>query len=328
VDVAFRSSSCSDDCLSDPILSQLGHPCRTPRLGHQERYRSACLGLSKQEALFANDIGYYIESAPVVRLQYGSFGTNSAPFLNQIFHFSMFIYLRQSRYVSLKMKPKGRPAPPCQCPDEATFLRLVPNADGQMHPGHTILPQLFDNFTLEADDTTGFRGYECIVTNVLGQSVQTLSCENRISLPWDTMKQVVFSILLGLDYLHSVKGVLHGGEVYYVVPFFCSLFCSPISLWYAGLSRAARLFISMNYPDLKPDNILLGLPDNPDKVIEKFLASLDSSQDTSGPITITRPNTDMLDIRLTDLDLGELFSDIFTRLLTLDLSCYSSFIAE
>jgi hypothetical protein len=84
----------------------------------------------------------------------------------------------------------------------------------------------------------------------------------------------------------------------------------------------------MNYPDLKPDNILLGLPDNPDKVIEKFLASLDSSQDTSGPITITRPNTDMLDIRLTDLDLGELFSDIFTRLLTLDLSCYSSFIAE
>jgi hypothetical protein len=59
---------------------------------------------------------------------------------------------------------------------------------------------------------------------VLGQSVQTLSRENRISLPWDTMKQVVFSILLGLDYLHSVKGVLHGGEVYYVVPFFLLLF--------------------------------------------------------------------------------------------------------
>jgi serine/threonine protein kinase len=80
----------------------------------------------------------------------------------------------------------------------------------------------------------------------------------------------------------------------------------------------------MNDPDLKPDNILLGLPDNHDRAIEKFLASLDPSQDTSGPITIARPNVDMLDIRLTDLDLGEPFSDILTNLLTLDLSCGSS----
>jgi hypothetical protein len=84
----------------------------------------------------------------------------------------------------------------------------------------------------------------------------------------------------------------------------------------------------MNDTDLKPDNILLGLPDNFDKDIEKFLASLDPSQDTSGPITIARPNVDMLDIRLTDLDLGEPFSDILTNLLTLDLSCGSSFVAE
>ena len=148
------------------------------------------------------------------------------------------------------MKRKGRPAPPCRCPSEATSLRSVPNVDGQMHPGHTILPQLFDDFTLEADDTTGvIRGYECIVTNVLGQSVQTLCHENRISLPWDTMKQVVFSVLLGLDYLHSVKGILHGGEVHYVIPLFFQLLSilslSPfLILWYPGLSRAARLLIS------------------------------------------------------------------------------------
>lgn len=128
------------------------------------------------------------------------------------------IRLRQSRYLSLKMKPKGQPVPPCQCPSEATFLRLAPN--GEMHPGHTILPQLFDEFTLEAEETADvMRCYECTVTNVLGQSVKVLGHKNRISLPWDVMKQVVFDVLLGLDYLHSVKCVLHGGEVHCVIPF-------------------------------------------------------------------------------------------------------------
>ena len=88
-----------------------------------------------------------------------------------------------------------------------------------MHPGGTILPRLFDDFTLEAADPGGVkRSYDCIVTNVLGDSVRMLCHNNRISLPWDVMKQVVFSLLLGLDYLHNLKGVIHGGEATRVTP--------------------------------------------------------------------------------------------------------------
>jgi hypothetical protein len=109
------------------------------------------------------------------------------------------------------MKPKGHRIPPCQCPGEAISLRLAP--DGEMHLGSTTLPRLFDDFTVVAADPAGVkRSYDCIVTNVLGDSVRMLCHDNRISLPWDVMKQVVFYILFGLDYLHNLKGIIHGGE--------------------------------------------------------------------------------------------------------------------
>lgn len=89
-----------------------------------------------------------------------------------------------------------------------------------MHPGSTILPQLFDDFTFEVDGAAGVKcSYECIVTNVLGQSVRMLCHKNRISLPWDAMKQIVFYVLLGLDYLHNLKGVFHGGAAHRAIRF-------------------------------------------------------------------------------------------------------------
>jgi hypothetical protein len=109
------------------------------------------------------------------------------------------------------MKPKGHRVLPCQCPGEATFLRSAP--DAEIHPGRSILPRLFDDFILDVDEAAGVkRSYECIVTNVLGHSVRMLCHKNRVSMPWDVMKQVVFYVLLGLDYLHSLQGVFHGGE--------------------------------------------------------------------------------------------------------------------
>jgi hypothetical protein len=76
---------------------------------------------------------------------------------------------------------------------------------------------LFDDFILDVNEAAGVkRGYECIVTNVLGHSVRMLCHQNRISLPCDAMKQVVFYVLLGLDYLHSLKDIFHGGEARFV----------------------------------------------------------------------------------------------------------------
>jgi serine/threonine-protein kinase SRPK3 len=58
----------------------------------------------------------------------------------------------------------------------------------------------------------------------------------------------------------------------------------------------------------------LGLPANPDTIIKEFLSSLDPSQDVSGPIPTSVPDMDMLDIHLTDLDLGKLFFYSLTSL--------------
>lgn len=116
------------------------------------------------------------------------------------------------------MKLKGHRILPCQCPGEATLLRL--GVGDEMHPGSTILPHLFDDFILEADEAGTKCSYECIVMNVLGQSVEMICHKNRISLPWDAMKQVVFYVLLGLDYLHTLKGVFHGGAAHCNSPLF------------------------------------------------------------------------------------------------------------
>ena len=139
-------------------------------------------------------------------------------FLVHIWSPKIWICHRQSHYLSLKMTPKGhRRIPPCRCPGEAVSLRLA--WDGEMHPGSTILLWLFNDFTLEAADPLGIKhSYDCIVTNVLGNSVRMLCHNNQISLPWDVMKQVVFYILLGLDYLHNLKGVIHEGEATCVTP--------------------------------------------------------------------------------------------------------------
>jgi hypothetical protein len=125
---------------------------------------------------------------------------------------------RQSRYLSLKMKLKGHRVLPCQCPGKATLLHL--GVGNEMHPGSIILPHLFDNFILEADEAGTKCSYECIVMNILSQSVEMICHKNRILLPLDVMKQVVFYVLLGMDYLHTLKGVFPRGAAHCNSPLF------------------------------------------------------------------------------------------------------------
>ena len=121
------------------------------------------------------------------------------------------------------------------------------------------------------------------------------------------MKQVIFYVLLGLNHSHNRKGVIHGGEATCV---------TPISIFL------------INYVDLQMDNILLGLPSNPNTTIEEFLSSLDPSHDMSGPITTPVLNMNMLGIHLTDLDLGQPISHTLSSLLLIKLHYHSSFTTQ
>ena len=83
-------------------------------------------------------------------------------------------------------------------------------AEGESeHPGHTVLPSVLDEFDIAATDGIGTQA--CIVTTLCGQNITVFSLPQRVSLPWDVLKQTAFTVLLGLDFLHSVKGVVHGG---------------------------------------------------------------------------------------------------------------------
>ncbi|ETW75548.1 hypothetical protein HETIRDRAFT_107906 [Heterobasidion irregulare TC 32-1] len=78
----------------------------------------------------------------------------------------------------MKVRTGARAVPPCGCPNEASSLRSTPDPD---HPGYAVLPQVFDEFDVEAEDGGG--RYECMVSTLCGPSLLTLRPPNQASLP-------------------------------------------------------------------------------------------------------------------------------------------------
>lgn len=120
---------------------------------------------------------------------------------------ALLVRPRLSQYRSMKVRTGARAVPPCGCPNEASSLRSTPDPD---HPGYAVLPQVFDEFNVEAEDGRG--RYECMVSTLCGPSLLTLCFPNRASLPWAIVKQTALCLSLALDYLHRVQGIIHGGE--------------------------------------------------------------------------------------------------------------------
>lgn len=100
-----------------------------------------------------------------------------------------------------------RDFPPCECPDEAAFLRAV-HSD-QLDLGHLLLPEVVDAFFLKL--TADGPQHRCMVSTLLGPSILSLCQPNRLSLPWDMVQKTTFSVLLSLASLHR-HGIIHGGQ--------------------------------------------------------------------------------------------------------------------
>ncbi|KAL5634721.1 hypothetical protein ACGC1H_002682 [Rhizoctonia solani] len=88
--------------------------------------------------------------------------------------------------------------------DEGAMLEKVASAD-PLHKGRRHLLEHHEEFKI-----TGPHGlHQCIVTEVLGMSIQDLRHQNDYRLPLGLIKTVIRQALLGLDYLHTCCGIVH-----------------------------------------------------------------------------------------------------------------------
>ncbi|QRV90422.1 kinase domain protein [Ceratobasidium sp. AG-Ba] len=114
------------------------------------------------------------------------------------------------RFVSLKILTcEATTALKSKRSDEIELLRKLAATD-RSHPGSRHAIEFYDTFEFD-----GLEGQHCcIVTEVLGRSVDTLRKESadsdlRLSLP--LVKTIIKQVLLGLDYLHGPCGIVHAG---------------------------------------------------------------------------------------------------------------------
>ncbi|KAI0072546.1 kinase-like protein [Panus rudis PR-1116 ss-1] len=169
---------------------------------------------------------------------------------------------KESGFYSLKAKLRtGRIIPPCECPSESALLQQATQYD---HPGFNLIPHVVEDFGLLESDG---REYDCFVGTLYSREVTSLSRPNLISLPWKVMKQVVFEVLVALDYAHTKLGIVHG--------------------------------------DIKMDNMLLATPSNRDDFIRHWLRNRTAEdQEKTGPVPFPLPDPDKVTVALTDWELG------------------------
>ena len=110
-------------------------------------------------------------------------------------------------YGCLKFQNKARkPLPPCGCDNVSNLVTFEDTGDS--HPGVTALVPLIDSFDV---DVAGSEPLHCSLYPLLAQPITAMCHPEATSLPWGVIKQVTLALLFALDYLHSVKGIVHTG---------------------------------------------------------------------------------------------------------------------
>ncbi|KAG8704859.1 hypothetical protein FRC08_002009 [Ceratobasidium sp. 394] len=88
--------------------------------------------------------------------------------------------------------------------DEVAMLEKIISAD-RSHPGAPHLLEYYDSFVV-----VGSNGpHRCIVTEILGPSLDHLRSQFEYCLPPRIFKSIMRQLLLGLDYLHTSCGIIH-----------------------------------------------------------------------------------------------------------------------
>jgi len=95
---------------------------------------------------------------------------------------------------------------------ELEILLKIRDADSD-HPGRRHVVTMHDYFQHHGPNGA----HDCFVFEVLGQTVEALRLQqdrqhDARRLPIPIVKQISRQLLLGLEYLHSICGVVHTGK--------------------------------------------------------------------------------------------------------------------
>ncbi|KAG8720255.1 hypothetical protein FRC09_009848 [Ceratobasidium sp. 395] len=89
--------------------------------------------------------------------------------------------------------------------DEIAMLEKLQASPDPVHKGRRHLLKYYETFKISGPEGA----HQCIVTEVLGMSIDNLRLENQRRLPVGLVKTVLRQALLGLDYLHTCCGIVH-----------------------------------------------------------------------------------------------------------------------
>ena len=153
--------------------------------------------------------------------------------------------------------------------NELDILERVASC-AQAHPGRKHVATLLDKFTV----TDHHGPHLCLVFEALGAFNGSIYVPGR-HLPVTLVKNVSRQLLLALDFLHRECQIVHTGKIVLHTLLSC-LTTAPISL-----------------KDLKPDNILITLPDA-EETIRRYTAEASQSEQTGGLATVTESSLPLI----------------------------------
>lgn len=155
-----------------------------------------------------------------------------------------------------------------------------------MHPGQYSISPIVDSFTIDGGENDPT--LDCTVYPLLGQDITALSQPNRVSFSWELLRRITMHLLLALEYIHTIRGIVHTGKCQTMVHEGCAI------MFTYGLSPL----------DIHYDNILIQ-PDADDvpSVVENFLAGIDHNT-VDKRILFPLPNANKTYVSLIDFDIG------------------------
>lgn len=149
----------------------------------------------------------------------------------------MVVRHRNNRHVALKIVKSATHYTETAL-DEIKLLERVVRANPEA-PGRKYVVELLDNFTHEGPNGK----HVCMVFEVLGENLLSLIRRyHHRGIPVHLVQQIIYQVLMGLDYMHRECGIIH--------------------------------------TDLKPENVLVCV-ENVEEVVKNLLRDKDDSSQTS-----------------------------------------------